>query len=190
MRKEIKLKLIATLFFILLLIPVFMGGYYSGRYTGSYGVQKLVSGGEGFFFLLFRPAHQFFHTYSMLNSNSEVIRLSGYYSLLDNNIIDEDFLIERYRDEGSIPVKRTIIWLMGFSDDFVKILEYFNTIYDESHREVRREILRIIKRRDPVYYKEFITVKKVSKDLWEDEADYDPPYLLYTCQSCRDKSDY
>ncbi len=190
MKKEIKLKLITALFFILLLIPAFMGGYYWGRYTGSYGVQKLVSGGEGLLFLLFRPAHQFFHTYSMLNSNSEVIRLSGYYSLLDNNIIDEDFLMERYRDEGSIPVKRTIIWLMGFSDDFEKIKGYFNTTYNESHTEVKREILRIIRRRNPDYYKKFIVIKKVSKDLWVDEADYDPPSFLYTCQSSRDQRDH
>jgi hypothetical protein len=167
MGKEIKLKLRGGVFFILLLVPVFIGGYYSGKLTGSYAVKKMVTDGGGIFFLLFRPAHQFFQVYRMLNSNSEVIRLSGYYSMLDNNIIDEEFLEKRYLDERSIPVKRSIIWLMGFSGDFEEIKKFFNEIYDESPREVKREILRIFQRRDPVYFKDFTGRKKGSRELSE-----------------------
>jgi hypothetical protein len=167
MVKETRLKLISGVFFILLLVPVFIGGYYSGRFAGSRAVKKMVVGGEGLYFLLFRPAHQFFQVYRMLNSDSEIIRLSGYYSMLDNNIIDEEFLERRFRGERSIPVRRTIIWLLGFSGDFEDIKKFFNTIYDKSHREVKREILRIFQRRDPDYYKEFTGRKKGSRRLLE-----------------------
>ncbi len=165
MVKETRLKIIRSLFFLILLVPVFLGGYSFGRLTGTRAVKEMVTGGEGLFFLLLGPAHQFFQVYRMLNSNSEVIRLSGYYSMLDNNIIDEGFLRERYRDETSIPVKRTIIWLMGFSGDFEDMKKFFNKIYDESHREVKREILRIFQRRDPAYFKEFTRRKKGSGKL-------------------------
>lgn len=160
MEKEIKLKFIGGVFFVLLLVPVFIGGYYSGRFTGDIAVKKMVTGGEGLFFLLFRPAYQFFHVYRMLNSSSDVIRLSGYYSLLDNNIIDRDFLKGRFLDERSVPVKRTIIWIMGFSDDFEDTKKFFNEIYDGSSREVKKEILRIFQRKDPEYFKEFTGRKK------------------------------
>ena len=79
-----------------------------GNLLGMHLIKDYITGSGASLFLFSRPGSQYIHTAGLLNSNSELKRLTGYYSLLDNRKIDVDFLIERY--------KRTIYYIVKITN--------------------------------------------------------------------------
>ena len=62
--------------------------------------------------LLYTPARQHYETAILLNSDDELKRISGYYSILDGGIFDAAYLKERYLKEDSFLAKKTILWAL------------------------------------------------------------------------------
>ena len=84
--KNISLLKILKLFFLFLVILV--TGYFIGSRMGIFIVSSAISGNKSIFFLYKLPL-DYIITTDLLSSESELKRIEGYYSLLDNNIIDD-----------------------------------------------------------------------------------------------------
>ncbi len=143
-----------VLFFII-------AGFTLGNSFGDYLIRKLITGNRESVFLLYRPALEYIYTARLLNSNNEFKRLAGYYSLIDNRKIDDDFLIERYNKESGIIMKRSIIWLLGHSENSGRVLEFLSGEYKAKSKRLKREILRAMKRLDKDFFNKFVKEKKV-----------------------------
>ncbi|HSV98387.1 MAG TPA: hypothetical protein VLM75_15820 [Spirochaetota bacterium] len=131
-------------------------GFAMGQAGGRLLMKDYLTGGGRLVPLLYRPSFQHFTTAAMLGSEDELRRLAGYYALLEGDAIDVDFLVERYGMERSIVIRRTIVWLMGFSRDVREAADACAGLYESAPREVREEILRSIKRLDEVIYRDFV----------------------------------
>ena len=79
------------------------GGFFIGRGAGNRLMEGILLRETRFPLLLSRPVYQFYDIYTLLNSNNPYSRLSGYYSLVDANMIDLNFIRERYARE-QVPV--------------------------------------------------------------------------------------
>jgi hypothetical protein len=108
------------------------------------------------------PAVEYIDLYDLLNSNDELARLSGYYGLL-NGLLDDDFLIKRYKIEDNICSKRTIIWLLRHSANTGKVLQFYKSEYGKSDIIIKNEILRGMKRLDIFEYRSFIRTRFADK---------------------------
>ncbi len=135
------LKVLLKIFLIFIIAAI---GLLSGHAAGKRLVSGLFSGKRQAFFLYKIPA-DYFKTLNLLNSDNELNRLEGYYSLLDNNIIDADFLIKRYKSETDF-LKPVIVWLLGFSKDKDMVLKFLNEEYEKSGKRLKQEISRTMKR--------------------------------------------
>ncbi|MCP4138007.1 MAG: hypothetical protein GY754_43995 [bacterium] len=140
-------------------------GYFYGRVTGSLIIKSFLTSSRRLSLILYRPATEFYTMRKLLRSENELERLSGYYALLDNNMIDEDYLLELYTLEPSIVVKRTIIWILGFSDDFDSVKKSYSKIYAKADPLIKNEILRTLRRNDKEYYQKFIEQHKVKSEI-------------------------
>jgi len=139
-------------------------GLGSGIFIGK-GLmrQSLAQGGHSI--LLFRPAYDYFMTYGLINSNNEMKRLTGYYTLLESRYYNEDFLIDRYKKENSPVIKRTIVWILGFSGEKEKVITFYNGVYKESSRPIQRQIQEAYSRIDPSGYSDFMRKKNINSGL-------------------------
>ncbi len=115
-------------------------------------------------FFLFRPAGEFFSVYSMINSDNDLIRLSGYYSMLDYGHGDDAFLMERYSLERSDTVKRTIVWMLGFSHGS-GVAKFLTDSYADSSGPIKGQILKSLSRVDPGGYRDFIRKNSIKNGL-------------------------
>ncbi|MCU0847962.1 MAG: hypothetical protein MUD12_08765 [Spirochaetes bacterium] len=111
--------------------------------------------------ILFKPAFEVYRTYTLVNSNEPLERLSGYYSMLDNNIINSDFLYDRLQKEKHDFIKRNIIWIMGQSDDLGATIRIYSSVYSSSEPAVRKEILSSLRKKGKGIYDEFIKNNKI-----------------------------
>lgn len=153
--------------FVLILIGIFAVGYFIGSGIGGIFTQSIITGDSRYLFLLYRPADEYLLMLQKLNSENRLLRLSGYYSLADYNKIDHQFLIERYKQEDSIPVKRTIVWLLGFAGNVDTVTDFFSHMYRDSPHNIKKEILTSMKRCCSEDYKGFVKAQKVSAKLLE-----------------------
>jgi hypothetical protein len=156
---------IGNLILILLVCVLLFIGYLIGDLLGTHMTQALVTHEKPYLLLLYRPAHEYIFLYDKLNDTNELNRLSGYYSLLEYKKIDNKFLMDRYRREKSLYIKRSIIWILGFSEDRSGAIDFFSSIYKSAPLEIQLEILRSIKRMDRSVLNQFIDNQKESKDL-------------------------
>jgi len=140
-------------------------GYCFGNHLGSHIITRLISGENSFLLALYKPAFEYINTINLLESNNELKRLTGYYSLLDNKKIDVDFLIDKYKREELIYIKRSIIWLLGYSNKKRKAINFLSEIYKDASLRVKLEVLRSIKRIDRESFNKFIIDQKIDKDL-------------------------
>ena len=154
--------------FSVILIIISLMGYWSGKTAGTGMLSGFVGNKRINAVLFYRPASQYYEIYRLLNSGSDLDRMAGYYALIDNNIIDEDFLMERYSLENIDTVKRTIVWVMGFSKDREKIRNFFDARFSGSAIAIKGEIIRSLKRLDMRYLDEFIKKNSVTGDLLKD----------------------
>ena len=154
--------------FVIIIMITACTGYASGHMIGTELIKRFVTGRSGLLLLLSRPAYESVQSASMLNSDSGLKRISGYYSLFENRNIDAAFLIERYRREGDEYIKRTIIWLLGYSDGSSGVLKFLSREYKAADERFKREILRSMKKLSENYYSEFIKDNNVNKRLTDD----------------------
>jgi hypothetical protein len=156
---------IGNLLLVLLVFLLFAVGYVLGDSIGTYLTKSLILYERRYLILLYRPAHEYIFLYDKLNDVNELKRLSGYYSLLEYKTIDNTFLIDRYKREKSPYIKRTIIWILGYSEDSSGTIDFFSSIYKDATPEIQLEILRSVKRMDGSPLKQFIINQKVPKNI-------------------------
>lgn len=106
--------------------------------------------------LFFRPAYEYYAIFRFINSGDEMKRLAGYYALLDSRRGNDEFLIERYEKEQSPVIRRTILWILGFSDDSEGIVDFYHGIYKDSPVPIKRQIEESLLSRDAGLYRDFL----------------------------------
>jgi hypothetical protein len=149
----------------LALFPVLiLMGFMAGRVIGKGLISNLILKDRMFPLLLSRPIDQFYGMHILLNSANPYSRLSGYYSLIDNKMINNEFLIDRYKNEDDFVIKRTILWILSYSEDSRGVLKFFSSIYDKSDI-ITKDMLAYMRHIDKGYYAKFIEVHKIDKKL-------------------------
>ncbi|OHD64773.1 MAG: hypothetical protein A2176_10620 [Spirochaetes bacterium RBG_13_51_14] len=144
-----------------ILIPVLIViGFLIGRVLGDRFIENIVLKQSRLPLLLSSPVVQFYDVYTLINSNNPYSRLSGYYSLLDNKMINEAYLMERYRQERIVVIKRTLLWCLSFSKDTGAVLEFYSSIYHDGDQSLKVDILGLMKRLDEKYYLDFMKTKR------------------------------
>ena len=157
MKKQIKISMVSTGVFIASLLI----GYAAGRMLGNRFVEDVVLQKARFPLLLSRPVSQFYDIYTLINSNNPYSRLSGYYSLVDNKMINEQFLMERFRREQNDALRGSILWILGNSSDRGGVVRFYTSVYDESSDTIKKRILGFMKRVDNDYYMKFIKKNRI-----------------------------
>ncbi len=137
-------------------------GFFIGWGAGNRLIEGMLLHETRFPLLLSRPVYQFYDIFNLLNSNNPYSRLSGYYSLVDANMIDPGFIRERYSREQVPVIRRTLLWVLGLSKDRDEALRSYVSLYDASDDDMKREILGMMKRLDPAFYGEFIKKNRVT----------------------------
>ncbi len=160
-RKDI-IRVVVFLSLILIL------GYGIGVAAGNVFIRSFITGKSRLLLLLFRPSSGFIKSIAMLNSSNELERLTGYYSMLYNDKIDMDYLMERYKMETSVHLKRTIIWLTGYSRDTGRMVDEFTVLYNGADPVVKKEILRTLHRRETGLLQKFIKANEVKPEMLKD----------------------
>jgi hypothetical protein len=139
-------------------VLIFTLGYQLGSALGTAMIKKMLLHQQRYFFI-YPPAQAYLTLYNRLNGRDELVRLSGYYALLDHRKIDTAFLFERYEREHALFIKRTIIWVLGFSDKHREVISFFTSIYEDAPLEIKDEILRSVRRLDRKQLHRFTTKK-------------------------------
>jgi len=116
----------------------------SGKMIGDNLISSFLSSKVVTPFFLTKPAFKYIKIYDKLNDKNELNRLTGYYALLDYNIIDLNFLKERFFLEKHLTVKKTILWIMGHSNNKNQLSKVFSSIYKKSDKHIKKEIDLII----------------------------------------------
>ncbi len=140
---------------------ILLAGYGAGSLLGSSFMESILFGEARFPLLLSRPVSQFYDAYTLINSGNPFSRLSGYYSLVDNNMINEQFIRERYGREQFIVIKRTLLWALSYSQDSGKALRFYASVYTASDDSLKKDILRYMMKLDRKYYGGFVRENKV-----------------------------
>lgn len=117
--------------YILLLFVLALTGLFSGRIITDFFMQhavekKIMSSSMRI------DGNIYFEMNHYLNNADELKRLAGYYLLYDIKKIDVDFLTQRFSAEKSFVHKRTILWLLSFSDETGKVLEFYQTVKEKA----------------------------------------------------------
>jgi hypothetical protein len=153
--KLTKQRLIIALVFIFILVS----GFGIGRIIGTHIITGIFKGSRTAL-LFYRPPFKYIYTAKLLYNSDELIRLEGYYSLLDNNLIDTDLLIERYRKESDF-IKPVIIWILGYSSDKSEVLKFLSEDFKTADKRIKAEIIRTMIRLDEDYYIKFAKANKI-----------------------------
>lgn len=158
--KHFSLLKIIKLFFLFSIILI--AGYLLGSRAGKSIVSTAITNKRSVFFLYKLPL-DYIITANLLSSEDELKRTQGYYALLDNNMIDPEFLIERYKRETGF-IKPLIVWLMGYSEDKDTVLHFLSEEYQGAERRIKTEILKTMKRMDESFFDDFIKLHKIDID--------------------------
>ncbi len=145
-----------------LAVALALTGYGAGLLLGGRFMESIILREGRFPLLLSRPVNQFYDVYSLINSANPFSRLSGYYSLVDNNMVSEDFIAERYGKERFVVIQRTLLWALSRSRDRKKALKFYASVYPASDDSLKKDILRHMMRLDGSYYHSFILRNKVN----------------------------
>ena len=140
-------------------------GYFTGRLLGNRFVENVVLQQGRFPLLLSRPVNQFYDIYTLINSNNPFSRLSGYYSLVDNKMINEQFLMERFRREQNEALSGSLLWILSFSRDNDAVVTFYASVYNNSSDSIKKRILSLMKRVNRDYYMKFIKKNNVDTKL-------------------------
>jgi len=151
--------------FPLICLLLLSTGYFFGRLTGINLVKSVIIDGSIAPLVFSNQVRKSIEIIRLLNSKDELERLTGYYSLLDNKIVDENYLLERFQMEKSYPIKRSILWIMSFSDNFDEVTEIYGSIFKGAPVGIKKEILMSLKRVDEYHYLQFVKEHKVGNHL-------------------------
>ena len=156
---------IGNLKIIFLIFLLFSVGYIMGNSLGKHMIQSMILHDNRYIFLLYRPANEYIFLFEKLSDMNELNRLSGYYSLLEYKKFDNKFIIERFNMENSLYIKRSLIWILSYSDDSSSVIEFFSSIYNDSSLGIKQEILRSVKRLDGDLFDKFIAEQGVDRSM-------------------------
>ena len=145
---------------VIIFIAILFLGFAIGGIASTYIVSGLLKG-KRYVLLLYRPPFEYLYTARLLYSSDELKRLEGYYSLLDNKIVDSDLLIDRYKQETEF-IKPVIIWLLGYSNHKDAALKFISEKYFGADRRCRKEMLKTMKRLDEIYFMNFTASNKIN----------------------------
>ena len=131
---------------LIILVPVliFTTGYAIGTCSGKGMISSLITGESRYPLLIGTPAGEIFKIYRMVNSENPLERISGYYALIDANMIDLDFLHERFLDETLPAAKLVLVKAISCTDKKKKMYDIFDSIYNKSELPVKTEIVRTL----------------------------------------------
>lgn len=144
-----------------------LGGYAAGSRIGFHVIEEAVFSGGATVMMIYKPAYKFISMYRSVNDNDEMKRLQGYYSLLENNMLDTSFLFKRFEEEKQQVNKRTIIWLLGFSEEHAEVSDFFSTHYRSANSRMRKEMLRSLKRMSDDVFRDFVIRENIRGDFLE-----------------------
>ncbi len=145
-------------------------GYRVGRLAGGRMLADILMKESSLPLLLSRPVSQFYDMYVLINSGNPFSRISGYYSLMDNNMIDEQFLLDRYRKEEIFAIRRTILWVLGFSHDTGMVMRDYAALFKEADEPMKKEILALMKRKDRAFYAKFVRNNRINEKMMPREG--------------------
>ncbi|HOS41074.1 MAG TPA: hypothetical protein PLG31_15185 [Spirochaetota bacterium] len=149
-----------------LVYPIlFALGMGIGAVLGGQLIDLLLYSNKKNISLLYRPAKEYIQLANRLQNPDEYNRITSYYLIQEVNRIDVDFLAERYRREERGYLRRTIIWVIGFSGDLQRSYRFFDDIYSEAEKDQQREILRSLRRLNRGRYHEFIKRRNIPDDI-------------------------
>ncbi len=157
-----KRKQVVTILVVLLVsIAIGMG---SGRLAGHVMLKNFVLNRSFFSILLVRPVAEYRHMMALLSSENEIDRLAGYYALVSYGIADRKFLVERFKRESAEYIKRSIIWIIS-RDMSSEVIEFYNTIYEKSSRNIKKEIIKAVYRYNEHELNSFVDTHSIPIEL-------------------------
>lgn len=112
-----------------------------GKITGDIILSSALRGNLTFFTFIFSPSRSFIDTYSLLNNSNDYKRLAGYYAYKETGIIDLNFLFERYKNEDSDIIKKTIIWIAEDNNDKEKLVDFYRKLYNISSDDIKKILI-------------------------------------------------
>ncbi|MCL2026418.1 MAG: hypothetical protein FWG92_06405 [Leptospirales bacterium] len=133
-----KYKNIILIAFSCILLLVF--GYCLGSKLGREAIGGLYSMRFPVMSLFYTPARQHYETAFLLNSDDELKRIAGYYSILDGGVFDAGYLKERYLKEDSLLAKKTILWALANRG----ASEVLSSLYELASEDEKALILRAL----------------------------------------------
>lgn len=145
---------------LIVLLSAMAAGLGGGRLAGHVMLKNFVLNRSFLSVFLVRPVADYRYVMDLLSSDNEMDRLAGYYSLTSYGIADEKFLSERFKRESGEYIKRSIIWILS-RDINSKVIQFYNNIYDESSRNVRKEIIKALYRYDEHVFSSFVDTHSV-----------------------------
>jgi hypothetical protein len=140
-------------------------GLCAGRLLGNRFMESIIMEQGRFPLLLSRPVNRFYDIYALIHSENSFSRMSGYYGLADNRMINLEFLSERFRLEREDPLRKTVLWILSYSNDTSGVLKFYLSVYKESGDSVKRRILELMMRVSNDYYIKFVRTNRIDAKL-------------------------
>ncbi|OHD69049.1 MAG: hypothetical protein A2W19_17510 [Spirochaetes bacterium RBG_16_49_21] len=79
-------------------------------------------------------------------------------------MINTQFLMERFQKEENYTIKRSILWILSFSDDTGDVLRFYSSIFSRND-PLMKDILVLMKRIDRDYFMKFIEKNKIDNTV-------------------------
>ncbi len=150
---------------IAVLLAIGLSGYAVGYSINTFLFSRFLGGGSGLMYLIYQPTFEHVYVRNRLYSDNDLIRLSAYYALFDYGRIDESLFMKRYAEESAPYIRRTLIWMLGYSANSQKVLHFFEKEFRASSQDMQVEMLKSLKRSDSRLLDEFIRSMKVADPL-------------------------
>jgi hypothetical protein len=149
-------------------IALLATGYGAGLLIGNRFMESIILKEGRLPLLLSRPVSQYYDVYSLINSNNPFSRLSGYYSLVDNNLVNVQFIADRYGREQFVVIHRTLLWVLSYAKDRDSALKFYTAVYKTCDDSLKKDILRHMMKIDKKYCDDFIKQNKVDRSFIPD----------------------
>ena len=72
--------------------------------------------------------------------------------------------MERFQKEENYTIKRSILWILSFSDDTGDVLRFYSSIFSRND-PLMKDILVLMKRIDRDYFMKFIEKNKIDNTV-------------------------
>ena len=129
------------IYMLLVCVLLMAAGYGIGACAGRTVLTGLFSMKGSLLSMIYTPSAHYYESARLLNSENELDRIAGYYSLLDGTALDEEFLRHRFLKEGSVPARKVILWVLAQSVDSRAVFRVLEDIYDSADKGLQKKIL-------------------------------------------------